>query len=93
VTVNRAVARLKRDGYVNTQPYRAIILTNRGRQLAAACRNRHDTVVAFLCSLGIPPAVAERDAEGIEHHVSPETLAMFQAALKKTAKMIPGRPE
>lgn len=54
--------RLKRAGYVNTQPYRAIFLTDTGRHLATTCKNRHDTIVAFLCSLGIPVAVAERDA-------------------------------
>lgn len=81
-TVNRTVARLMKAGYVKTEPYRAIFLTESGRQLAETCKNRHETVVAFLCSLGIPEAVAERDAEGIEHHVSPETLAAFKAALQ-----------
>jgi DtxR family manganese transport transcriptional regulator len=83
VTVNRTVARLQRSGHVSSQPYRAIFLTDRGRDLAAACRTRHDTVVAFLRSLGVSQRVAERDAEGMEHHVSPTTLAAFRAALRK----------
>lgn len=77
VTVNRTLARLRREGYVRAQPYRAIFLTDSGRQLAAECRRRHDIVVAFLRSLGIPDKNAEIDAEGIEHHVSPATLAAF----------------
>ena len=77
VTVNRTLARLRQAGYVNTPPYRAIYLTPAGRRLAAACKRRHQTVVAFLRSLGIPAATAERDAEGIEHHVSSDTLAAF----------------
>jgi DtxR family transcriptional regulator, manganese transport regulator len=40
-------------------------------------------VVAFLRSLGVSEKVAELDAEGIEHHVSPETLAAFQRVLDK----------
>jgi DtxR family manganese transport transcriptional regulator len=36
-------------------------------------------VVAFLRALGVPDATAQTDAEGIEHHVSPETLAAFEA--------------
>ena len=40
-------------------------------------------MVAFLRSLGISEKVAEMDAEGIEHHVSPETLAAFERLLKK----------
>src|SRR4051812_30373126 len=83
VTVNRTVSRLQEGGLVTSQPYRAIFLTDRGRNLAATCKSRHETVVAFLRSLGIPERVAERDAEGIEHHVSPDTLAAFRAVLQR----------
>jgi len=73
VTVNRTLARLQREGYVSVQPYRAIFLTPAGRRLAPEC----------LRSLGISEKTAEIDAEGIEHHVSPETLA---ALAKHTGK-------
>jgi len=82
VTVNRTIVRLQKAGFVTSQPYRAIFLTDSGRNLAATCKQRHETVVAFLRSLGIPQRVAEMDAEGIEHHVSPETLAAFERLLK-----------
>lgn len=82
VTVNRTIARLQSAGYVSTQPYRAIFLTDTGRELAVKCKARHVTVVDFLRSLGVPERVAERDAEGIEHHVSPETLSAFERRLK-----------
>ena len=82
VTVNRTLGRLRQAGYVDAKPYRAIYLTARGRALAEECRQRHQTVVAFLRSMGIPAKTAEMDAEGIEHHVSPETLAAFQRHLK-----------
>ena len=32
----------------------------------------------FLCALGIDDATAQRDAEGIEHYVSTETIEAFQ---------------
>ena len=83
VTVNRTLARLQQAGYVNTKPYRAIFLTNAGHRLAGECKRRHETVVAFLRSLGVPEKAAEMDAEGIEHHVSPETLAVFERCLRK----------
>lgn len=84
VTVNRTIARLQKAGYVTSQPYRAIFLTQTGRDLAAACKSKHKTVVAFLRSVGVSERVAEMDAEGIEHHVSPETLAAFERLLKKS---------
>jgi DtxR family manganese transport transcriptional regulator len=83
VTVNRTLARLKKIGLVNTEPYRAIFLTEAGYKLAEECKRRHETVTAFLRSLGISEKVAELDAEGIEHHVSPETLATFERLLNK----------
>jgi len=83
VTVNRTLARLRQAGYVNTRPYRAIFLTEVGHALAEESKKRHETVAAFLQSLGVSRKTSELDAEGIEHHVSPETLAAFERCLKK----------
>jgi DtxR family manganese transport transcriptional regulator len=65
------------------QPYRSIFLTEAGRKLAEESRHRHLTVLDFLRSLGVPESVAQSDAEGIEHHVSKETLAAFRRHLGK----------
>jgi len=78
VTVIRTVQRLQREGLVTTQPYRSIFLTDEGREVAVKAKARHNTVVAFLEALGISSATARADAEGIEHHVSRETLAAFE---------------
>jgi DtxR family manganese transport transcriptional regulator len=78
VTVIRTIARLQRDGFVSTRPYRSIFLTEKGNRLAEESRRRHEIVVAFLRSLGVPEEIAQTDAEGIEHHVSPETLSAFK---------------
>src|SRR5882757_1380400 len=83
VTVNRTLTRLQQAGYVSTQPYQASFLTNAGRKLADECKQRHQTVAAFLRKLGVSEKIAELDAEGIEHHVSPETLAAFEKLLAK----------
>jgi len=83
VTVNRTLARLQKAGYVSTKPYAAIFLTPSGSRLAEESRQRHQTVVSFLRALGVSEKIAEMDAEGIEHHVSPETLAAFERLLNK----------
>jgi DtxR family manganese transport transcriptional regulator len=77
-TVTNTLGRLQRDGLVQTRPYRAIFLTAEGEAVAAASRARHDRVVAFLLALGVSSETAEADAEGLEHHVSDETLAAMQ---------------
>jgi DtxR family manganese transport transcriptional regulator len=76
-TVNRTVQRLRRDGLVTALPYRSIFLTAAGRKLSDDSRRRHEIVSEFLQSLGVPDHIAHADAEGMEHHVSKESLAAF----------------
>lgn len=79
VTVSRTIGRLKRDGYVETAPYKPIHLTQAGRDLALRSRERHATVLSFLLALGVPERAAEIDAEGVEHHVGEASLERFRA--------------
>ncbi len=81
VTVTNAINRLKREGLVTSEPYRSVFLTDKGRKLAAEARKRHTLVLEFLLALGVPDHDAETDAEGIEHHLSPSTLAAMRAFL------------
>ena len=83
VTVNRTIQRLRRDGLVTALPYRSIFLTDSGRRLSEESRRRHEIVSEFLKSLGVPDAIAFADAEGMEHHVSRETLAAFVQHLER----------
>lgn len=88
VTVNRTVARLQRDGYVTTEPYSPVELTTQGARLAKDSRRRHEIVLSFLIALGVSEETAATDSEGIEHHVSPETLAIMESFASK----VQGRP-
>jgi DtxR family manganese transport transcriptional regulator len=80
-TAVKTIGRLKRDGLAHAKPYRGVFLTEAGQAMARRVRARHQTVVAFLRAIGVPPEVAEMDAEGIEHYVSEETLAAFERFL------------
>lgn len=83
VTVSRIINRLVSLGLVETEPYQPIRLTEAGAKLAHRSRQRHETVYQFLLALGVSPKTAAIDTEGIEHHVSPETLRRFAAFTKK----------
>ena len=85
-TVNATIQRLQREGLVISKPYRSIFLTHAGKSLAVASKKRHDVVRNFLIKIGVDPSVAEEDAEGVEHHVSLETLAKFSEFIKKDRK-------
>ena len=82
-TVNKTVQRLMREGLVESRPYRAIFLTAAGQAMADRARARHSLVRDFLIALGVDRETAESDAEGIEHHVSPKTLAAFRRVLDR----------
>ena len=84
VTVSKVVARLRREGLVDGEAYAPLDLTDAGKKLAAESRRRHETVFNFLRAIGVTARVAAIDTEGIEHHVSPQTLECFR---KFTAKL------
>jgi DtxR family transcriptional regulator, manganese transport regulator len=84
VTVTRIIARLSREGYVATEPYKPIALTPKGRALAARTHERHAAVLGFLRAIGVPDAQAQIDAEGIEHHVSDATIAAMKRFTRAT---------
>ena len=77
-TATKVVQRLQRAGLVESRPYRSIFLTKEGDAIAEMSRRRHRIVEDFLRALGIDELTVEADAEGIEHHVSAETLAAFE---------------
>ena len=77
-TVNSIIRRLVRDGLVVSKPYRSIFLTEKGQILANYCKKRHEIVYNFLIKIGVNSDIAKNDAEGIEHHVSAETLSVFE---------------
>ena len=77
-TVNSVIRRLVKEGLVESKPYRSIFLTDQGKLLANFCKTRHEIVLNFLLAIGVDKEIAKNDAEGLEHHVSKETLKVFE---------------
>ncbi|XZE35773.1 manganese-binding transcriptional regulator MntR [Pirellulaceae bacterium SH501] len=78
VTVHKIVERLRSQSLVVGEPYQPIKLTCKGEHIAAESKRRHEIVYHFLIAIGISPSIASVDSEGIEHHVSPETLRKLE---------------
>ncbi len=83
-TVAKMLKRLVEDGLVSQRPYRGAFLTGAGLALALRSRERHRVVEGFLLAVGVAPEFARRDAEGLEHHVSVETLDAFARFLSRS---------
>jgi DtxR family manganese transport transcriptional regulator len=74
VTALRTIQRLQDDGYVLTSLRKPIELTEKGKRLARFSKRRHQLLVDFFVSIGVPAEQAEIDVEGAEHHISTTTL-------------------
>ncbi|EGT4254250.1 transcriptional regulator MntR [Citrobacter amalonaticus] len=77
-TVAKMLKRLASVGLIEMIPWRGVFLTPEGETLAQESRERHQIVENFLLVLGVSAEIARRDAEGMEHHVSQETLDAFR---------------
>ena len=77
-TVAKILKRLASVGLIEMIPWRGVFLTPEGEKLAQESRERHQLVENFLLVLGVSPEIARRDAEGMEHRVSEETLVKFR---------------
>ncbi|NIY47188.1 manganese-binding transcriptional regulator MntR [Cedecea colo] len=77
-TVAKMLKRLATLGLIEQIPWRGVFLTAEGEKQAQLSRERHQIVENFFLALGISPETARIDAEGVEHHVSEETLEAFR---------------
>lgn len=74
-SVTNMIQRLDADGLVNYEKYRGVVLTDGGEEIARAIIRRHEELTTFLELFGVDDATIYEDVEGMEHHISPETLA------------------
>jgi Mn-dependent DtxR family transcriptional regulator len=80
-SVTKMIKMLDKRGYVRYEKYRGISLTQEGEALALSVQKRHETVEKFLRLFDIEEEIVQRDVEGIEHHLSPETIQALNALL------------
>src|SRR5450432_1015327 len=73
-SVTNMVQRLDAEGLLKYEKYRGLVLTTAGETLARSIAHRHQLLTDFLKLLGIDDDVIYHDVEGMEHHISPETL-------------------
>jgi Mn-dependent DtxR family transcriptional regulator len=76
-SVTSMVQKLGELGYLNYEKYRGLILTDKGRTVAANVQKRHETLSRFFSLLDLDDETQRRDIEGIEHHLSPATVAVL----------------
>ncbi|WLR46293.1 transcriptional regulator MntR [Halobacillus litoralis] len=69
-SVTKMVQKLDRDQYLNYEKYRGLILTPKGKKVGKRLVYRHELLEQFLEIIGVDQENIYDDVEGIEHHMS-----------------------
>jgi Mn-dependent DtxR family transcriptional regulator len=90
-SVSSMLKNLATGGDLVYEPYRGMKLTEKGERVAKSVISRHEILMEFLTMIGVDKATAYTDAEGIEHHLHPETtnaLEKLTATLRKNPALL-----
>jgi Mn-dependent DtxR family transcriptional regulator len=81
-SVTKMVQKLNESGHLNYEKYRGIRLTDKGILVAKNIQEKHGLLAEFLKIIGVDEDTANKDAEGIEHHLQPKTLEKLEHFIK-----------
>ena len=90
-SVTKMLQRLDENGFLEYEKYHGINLTKKGIQVAEGIRQKHGILLEFFEILGVGYDTANKDTEGIEHHLNQKTikqLRKFITFLKANPKII-----
>ncbi len=82
-SVTNMVQRLAGEGYLLYERYRGITLTDEGRNVGEAIARRHEVLTRLLGGFGLDPETVHRDVEGMEHHISRQTLEVLTLLMEE----------
>ena len=89
-SVTNMVKKLCELGFVDHEKYkRGLVLTKEGKGVARRIQRRHATLSRFFSLLELDNETQRRDIEGIEHHLSRDTVR----ALEDLASFFEKNPE
>ena len=80
-SVSNMMKRLDEKGLLKYEKYRGMTLTDQGETVARRIIKRHGILEDFLGLVGIDKETAYNDVEGMEHHISPQTLRAIEQIL------------
>ncbi|MFP5113315.1 transcriptional regulator MntR [Bacillaceae bacterium C204] len=73
-SVTKMVQKLDKDEYLVYEKYRGLVLTTKGKKIGKRLVFRHDLLEQFLKIIGVKNENIYNDVEGIEHHLSWDSI-------------------
>ena len=88
-SVTNMIQKLDAEGFVVYERYRGVVLTDEGRKVGAEIARRHEVLTRLLAGFGLDPKTVHEDVEGMEHHISRQTLEVLTLLMEE----LEGNPE
>lgn len=73
-SVTKMIQKLDKDEYLIYEKYRGLVLTNKGKKIGKRLVDRHQLLEEFLGMIGVEHENIYKDVEGIEHHLSWDSI-------------------
>lgn len=82
-SVTNMIQKLDAEGFVVYERYRGVVLTEEGGKVGAEIARRHEVLTRLLASFGLDPQTVHEDVEGMEHHISRQTLEVLTLLMEE----------
>ena len=77
-SVTKMVQKLDKDKYLVYEKYRGLVLTSKGKKIGKRLVDRHSLLEEFMRIIGVDESNIFRDVEGIEHHLSWDSITCIE---------------
>lgn len=82
-SVTNMIQKLDAEGYLVYERYRGVVLTEEGRQIGREIARRHEVLTRLLTQFGLDAETLHQDVEGMEHHISRQTLDVLTLLMEE----------
>ncbi|MGA9174548.1 MAG: transcriptional regulator MntR, partial [Thermoactinomyces sp.] len=77
-SVTKMVQKLDQSKYLVYEKYRGLVLTPKGKKIGKRLVDRHHLLEQFLRLIGVSEEQIYHDVEGIEHHLSWDSITCIE---------------
>jgi Mn-dependent DtxR family transcriptional regulator len=81
-SVTKMIQKLDKDHYLIYERYRGLVLTSKGKKMGKRLVERHHLLESFLHVIGVQEENIYKDVEGIEHHLSWDSITCIEGLVE-----------
>lgn len=81
-SVTKMIQKLDKDNYLIYEKYRGLVLTSKGKKMGKRLVDRHQLLEEFLTIIGVHNDNIYKDVEGIEHHLSWDSITCIETLVE-----------